>query len=61
MGWTWVVVEHAGQDDERIVHEEESRGTCQRWLRNMYSPLEVLTLGVEMLKKFDDGRLTSDY
>lgn len=59
--WTWLAVEGAGTEKEKIVHEEEGRGACQRWIRNTYTPGEICSLGVDMVKRFRDGRITTEY
>jgi len=59
---TYVVVEHAGQDDETVVPREfKSLGEADKYVRRKYSPEQRILLSVDIMLKCPDGTLTTEF
>lgn len=57
----WVVVENAGQDDEEIRGDFATFEQANRAVENWYYPDELENLGVQIMRRREDGVLTTEY
>lgn len=57
----WVVVERAGTDDESIRADFPVFSAAVVVVKSWYYEGEIDELGVQILKRGDDGVLTSEY
>jgi hypothetical protein len=57
----WVIVEQAGTDDESIRADFGQFSTAHRACLAWYSEDELETLGVSIMKRNNDGTLTTEY
>ncbi|MDP2881581.1 MAG: hypothetical protein Q8N89_08380 [Azonexus sp.] len=57
----WVVIEHAGQDDENIQGDFATFKEAERALANWYFQDELESLGAKIMKRNNDGTLTTEY
>lgn len=57
----WVIVEYAGQDDESIRADFANYRDAIRAIKNWYYPDELQNLSVKIMRRRDDGVLTTEY
>lgn len=58
---TYVIVEQAGREDERIVAEERTFNLAYREINKRYDVDELDTLHVQIMKRLPSGSLTTEY
>lgn len=57
----WVIVESAGYEDEQIASDHRSFAEACKHLDRQYDPVEIETLPVQIMRRLDDGTLTTEY
>lgn len=57
----WVVVQNAGYTNEKIVHEARTYDDAYCAMHEMYQPDEQEELHVDIMKRCEDGTLTTEY
>lgn len=57
----WVIVTHAGLTTERIVHEAKTYDDAWTAIHELYSDWEREELHVDIMRRLDDGTLTTEY
>jgi tRNA(Ile2) C34 agmatinyltransferase TiaS len=57
----WVVVECAGREDEAEVNAFRHFIDADEWIARTYEEDEIEFLGVDIMKRLDDGTLTTEY
>jgi hypothetical protein len=57
----WVVVENAGTDDESIRGDFGKYREAMRAIENWYYADELENMNVQLMRRNDDGTLTTEY
>lgn len=57
----WAVVENAGMNDEDIAGDFATFAEANRAVKNWYYPDEVRNMNIQIMRRRDDGVLTTEY
>lgn len=57
----WVVVENAGYEGEQITSEHHSFADASKRIKKQYDPIEIETMPVIVMRRNDDGSLTTEF
>lgn len=61
ISYPWVIVEGAGCDDEQISSEHHSFSDAAKKLHRSYNNDEIEGMPVSIMRRNEDGTLTTDY
>jgi hypothetical protein len=57
----WAVVENAGYEGEQITSEHHSFSEATKQIEKQYAPIEIETMPVIIMRRNDDGALTTEF
>lgn len=57
----WVIIENAGQDNENEVADFKTSLEASRYMKSYYYDSEIDELNVQIMKRQDDGTLTTEF